>query len=259
MPDQYLQVDLLVDKNNAADFESKSTLFHQKGGFSRILNDYSQPPRYELVLALRSTVTFPFKDVASSSGTPEQDSKFERDFYRKSTYQAVTPVYRYVHLWKIRRDEDLNLAPLMRACGDDEQYLAIDALVLEETQNFISRVRTPGQVAQFNDNRRFVRTTRKLSHADLGLYIFNQPMLYPPLEAAGWHHLGQYQTFSGMLNIVTEFWQTRSEDPLSKMFASVEKPSLPKNAPAQALKLFKIDTRESFVKLDYSTPQGTSL
>ena len=264
MPDQYLQVDLLVPTNQAGKFEALSTEFHRgdaehhRGGFARILGDDSQPPRYQLLLALRSTATFLYVDNERASGTGDKVSPFDKAFYRNSTIQAGTPVYRYVHLWKIRDDQDLNLAPLMRACGEDSLYLAIDALVLQETQNFISRVRTPGGVAPFTEASRFVRTTRTLAHKDLGTYIFSEPMLYPPLEQAGWHNLGQYQTFSGPLNIVTEFWQTTSPDPLRQMFESVQRPPLSANAPARALDLFKTDVRESFDKLSYS-PQGTSL
>jgi hypothetical protein len=259
MPDQYLQVDLLVAKDKAGAFEDLSANFQiQQNGFAGILNDTSQPPRYQLLLALRSTATFPYQVVGKASGTLGQASPFDHDFYRQSVIEPATPVYRYVHLWKIRDPADLNLAPLMRVCGENKTYIQIDALVLAETQNFVTRVRTPGAAAPpFIDAPRFVRTTRVLSHTQLGVYILLEPMLYPVLEKAGWHHLGQYQTFSGQLNIVTEFWQTTSEYPLNQMFASVQAASLPVKAPASALGLFTSDVRESYTKLPYSL--GTSL
>jgi hypothetical protein len=258
MPDQILQVDLLVPAGQSALFEDRSAKFHNEGGFARVLGELGKPPRYEFLLALRSTTTFPYLNIVRPSGQREQGSQYERDFYRDSTLQNVTRVHRYVHMWKIKNDEDLNLAPVMRLCGDDPDYLAIDELVLEETQNFISRVRTPGGVAPFTDARRFVRTTRKLTHERVGEYVFTEPMLYPSLEVAGWRHLGQYQTFSGILNVVTEFWQTTCEDPLYAMFAAVDKPNLPQNAPANVLQYFITDVRESFVRLPYGQ-QGPSL
>src|SRR4051812_44461471 len=124
MADTFLQVDLIVPEDRAHNFIDRCAAFHHDGGFGRILGQKrEEQQRYELALALQSTSAFPYTEFVRHSGTADQTSPFDADFFRDGPLAKANRVFRFVHLWRIRNKADLNLVSLMQKCGEDREYI----------------------------------------------------------------------------------------------------------------------------------------
>jgi hypothetical protein len=174
----HLMVDLLVTEERHKDFEDKVKDFMLAGGFCRI---DPAVDRKTLVLALRT------------------DQQFS-----------------YIHMWKTPNLTNLDLARIMRLSGDDQAYMEIDGLVVDEIQDFVVRVgfNEGSQLLPPEPDGPFmVRAKRRFLSEDLGNYLFHVGMLFPALKNRGIQSFGLYQNATGPLNTVSEFWIANDADP----------------------------------------------
>lgn len=209
----YLHVDVIVAEQNATSFEQAMDQFVREGAFLR----FGQQHDIELVVALKSENPFPYRKfqgfqshvVSLESGKP-------------------LPSYRYVHLWYIPDQDDLDIAALMRRSPDDDLYVRINSLVERETQNLVWRVgwlSGPPQIVPSAGDR-FVRVMRSFRSRNLSEYLFKAGALIPLLELRNWHSLGHYQNVTGPLNTVTELWQTKNgTEERASMREALQQPS----------------------------------
>ncbi|MEI9938404.1 MAG: hypothetical protein WDO69_14375 [Pseudomonadota bacterium] len=209
LTNQFLQVELIVHKDDQAKFEHLVKLFLANNGFDRFDKDSSK----HLVLALRTP------DPVAYGGYRQRQSKelcAVRDEFVTLRNGEQIPAdensfYRYVHLWRLGQVSDLDLARLMQLSADDSQYRAIDDLVIRETQDVVFRV--PWIVSQLpalaaTGPIRVARITRQLATRELGTYLFGLGALVPKLETQGFETMGCFQNITGLLNTVTEYWKT---------------------------------------------------
>jgi hypothetical protein len=220
MTDYRLLVDMLVPEDNTVDFEKGMLSFLGKGAF-RFLSDKFDN---ELVFALKS-VSLLSEEAASTYSSVENEPHALASnapfllapsapyWYRKRERRG-SKLRHYVHLWTIPDLDDLDLATRMQFCSENKEYMAIDELVAMETQNFVRRVCWQEQpcAPNLDPAMRFIRAVRRLDYSHLGPYLMQLRCLVPALTQAGWQQLGQFQDVTGMLNKVTEFWQTENAD-----------------------------------------------
>jgi hypothetical protein len=200
--DYYLHVDLLVKKQNAAAFEEAVTEFLNKGGFARIVEegddrDLKHLDTKRLLLALKAV------ELEEYRGGITMPSAF------KDLGEHPADAFRYIHVWNIPHIRDLDLVSLMRLCAADSIYRRLDALVAEESQDFVVQVKTPIEPSQFEY---FIRGMRRFQSFDMGTYIFNVGVLLKHLKESGVLPLGQFQSVTGTINTVIEFWNTQEVD-----------------------------------------------
>jgi hypothetical protein len=207
MTDYFLHVDLIVRVSDASAFEDNTGKFLRLHGFQRFDPTFA----YKLIIALRSEQAFAYTGYNSY----ESDNECTKSEGRVKDQEDV---FRYVHLWKVPNDADLDLASVMTRSADDALYRAIDSLVVNENQAFVAQ--GPGTLGAPSNSRgtRFIRTTRQFTSADLTPYLFALGTVAPILSAQqdrsradgrpDWHSLGAFQNVTGSLNTVTEFWQT---------------------------------------------------
>jgi hypothetical protein len=240
--DYVLQVDLVVPKEDAHDFEAQVGEFLARGSFGRIEGKPEATSR--LLLALKRDSDFRY----NPDGVYD-DCSWQYPRVRKP--RPAQEACHYVHLWHVDKPEELDLAARMIACADDTAYAKIDSLVLCEIQDFVRQVRwnmTPYSPAGVNKQTRFVRTVRRFPSCDLGVYLFRKRGIFRALQDKGWRLVGQFQSVTGTLNTVHECWQapdqhTNGED-LHRRLANDEKraflalraPAPPRSTKAAAAK-----------------------
>ncbi len=209
MSDNFLQVELIVHRDNQRQFEEKVAHFLEpddegRVGFGRIDPNSIK----ELVLGLRSKEPIAYAGYwgRQSSVLACRDDAIPQSNGRKD-------YFRYVHVWRTDSFDKFDLARLMTLSSESDEYRAIDKLVARETQNFVFRVPwlislDPLDVTELN----VVRVTRELTTAELGSYLFSLGALIPTLDAKGFQTLGYFQNVTGLLNAVTEYWHTNQSD-----------------------------------------------
>lgn len=213
MSDYFLHVELLIKEGDEDDFEQAVRTFNDNKGFARL--DPDKDNRKHLKFALRSTRTFNYQGFevypASVDGfrADERATKRSlRDPVPDKLSEQVTH-RRYVHVWDIEGQKQLDLARLMKFCADDNIYLDVDSLVVRETQNFVTQVPwlvTNDTLASLQDGTKVVRVMRQLATRDLGDFLFNFGGFLPTLQATGLKLLGFYQNVTGTLNTISELW-----------------------------------------------------
>jgi hypothetical protein len=194
-------------------FEDAVAAFLVKGGFARL----DPSSKKDLVMALRSDKAFPYDGFNKYEPALVDPSQLRVDTRAKlpslDTSNVNAPstknTLRYVHLWRIRDIAELDLVRLMTLSGDDDLYLKVDALVVRETQNFVTRLTLPNHTGEIPQQRdvNIVRITRYIPTRDLGDFVFSFGGFLPILEADGIELIGTFQSVTGTLNIVTEFWK----------------------------------------------------
>jgi hypothetical protein len=227
MTDYRLHVDMLVTAEKAQAFEATMSLFLSTGAFRA----FSEAFDNELVVALKAKHPFDYTPGAGR-GHPQRATRSRASrFLSTGPYyedrintSAPVQVYRYVHLWTIPHEDDLDLAKRMLYCSENELYMKLDSLVLLENQDLVRRVRWQDPIRKLNGDapfRTFVRAIRQLDYSCLGKYLFAVKALVPELERRGWYEFGQFQNITGSLNTVTEFWGTDDGSSLADMFPPV--------------------------------------
>jgi hypothetical protein len=227
MTEYFLQVDLIVHKDDHKDFEAKVQTFMDKGGFGQIDLLFKK----ELVFALRTRAAIAYGGYNHyQSYVPPDDvregpapRRFRRDDRLSgrsaSLVKQSTPAedlqdhFRYVNVWRIDDLKELDLARLMTLCSDDQPYRKINELVVREVQNFVLRVPWLTSLPELAASKRMnvVRVTRQLTTRELGTYLFSLGALLPTFDSLGFRTLGYFQNVTGPLNTVTEFWETEGE------------------------------------------------
>ncbi len=209
----FMHVELLVAAADAPAFEARLAAF--LNGSRRPFARLDSAADYELVLALKTTEPFAFtasghgrftsseREAASADADPPGASRC-RDA------RLGVPMYRYVHLWTVPDQADLDLANIMIRSADDTPYMQVDALVSSESQEFVRLVQRPGYSLLPTNTGKCVRIIRCFPSKHLGAYIFRSGILLPVLTQQGWVPCGQFQNVTGKLNTVTEFWQTEN-------------------------------------------------
>jgi hypothetical protein len=212
--DYHLMVDLVVRASDSPEFEKRVREFLLAGGFCRI---DPAVDRKTLVLAIRTVEPFTYKSSQTTGGTlVSRDDRFAA----KSEKEKL--LHRYVHIWKTPNLTNLDLARIMRLSGDDKAYMDIDALVLDEIQDFVVRVgfeEGRGLLAPEPDGQYVVRAKRRFASADLGPYLFKIGIFFPALKQQNIQSLGLYQNATGPLNTVSEFWLTNDSNPTADRLA----------------------------------------
>jgi hypothetical protein len=196
-----LHVELLVPEGNADDFEKKVRDFVDRGAFKRFVPTAD----LSLALALRTPNSFVYRPQPDTAeGDPQV---LEKDPLRGQR------VYRYVNLWKVLSLEGLDLAPIMTASGDDDLYIAIDSLVAFEKQEFVVRMKWPLDGANMKfDGKNFLRVARHFyTSKQMALYAYDLPVVRRLQEKTGIRNFGYFQTATGTLETITEFWQLPSD------------------------------------------------
>jgi hypothetical protein len=197
--DHFLHVDLLVQDGDAPKFEERVAEFLKEGGFGRIVQEGDDDELKsfsgkELVLGLKSTRPLPLLYTPSVAvpGAPAPSTK------------GSLSVFRYVHVWRVPQLTDVNLVRLMRLCAADKLYRELDALVVDESQDFAVRIDLP----QGGDNQGvFLRSIDRFPSFDLGRYVFDIGLLLPKLYAErDIVSFRQFQSVTGTINSVIGFW-----------------------------------------------------
>jgi hypothetical protein len=243
MTDYRLHVDMLVPAGPkgelAAEFEKTMGIFLRSGAFRAFNDDFDA----ELALALKRPDAFRYKPLnlstvnANKRMAESPEHRFlsaEPLFYRapwrddrreQPASGARSPlVYHYVHLWTVPDLEDLHLAKRMLYCSENDLYMKLDGFVMLETQQLVRRVRWQEEPEELATSRKdaqkklVVRATRQLEYQRLGAYLFSLQSLVPLLKERNWRQLGQFQSITGSLNTVTEFWETDGNSSLSDLF-----------------------------------------
>ena len=212
MTNYRLLVDMYVPQDDAPKFEERMGYFlNKKGGFRFFSPDFDN----ELVFALKGLAPSSPQDFKKTADIPAGKSPAARflaatqEPYRDPRPGSQAPLQHYVHLWTVPDLGDLDLAARMQFCSEDKEYMHLDELVVQETQNFVRRVCWLEQPSKPQDDMHFVRATRRLTYSKLGSYLLQLRALTPSLKLRGWDQLGQFQAVTGTLNTVTEFWQTK--------------------------------------------------
>jgi hypothetical protein len=168
-----------------------------------------------LVLALKGIEPFlyRFEGRPISNGDPTGMLPSLTRGFRSNVATNLRPAVRYVHLWSIPTDTDGKdesglISQIMLAAGEDDDYAKVDREVARESQDIVRLVKTGDGLPTRNSGRKFVRRIRVFKSPDVDPYLFSSGTLLPTLEETGWHSLGQFQTTTGRLNSVIEFWQT---------------------------------------------------
>jgi len=225
MIDHYLQVELIVPQDRADAFERASDAFLVSGGFSGVTPN----PEYRFELGLRTVEPFVYRPYGRFSRALSDvafNAENQPNVFRDGRLIETELVHRYIHLWSVPNLIGLDLDAIMRACVDNNLYLDIDDQVVREVQNFVRLVHQPGFPAPIDPdpvNTQFVRVVRRLKGVDMAKYLFRWGAQLPVWAAQGWHALGQFQNITGLLNVVTEFWQT-SEGNLPALRLPAERP-----------------------------------
>ncbi len=199
--DYVLQVDLVVPREAAHEFEVKVGEFLANGGFGRIEGDAHATSH--LLLALKRDSDFSYHPDGVYDDCSWQYPKVRKP-------RPAQKACHYVHLWHVDNAKELDLAARMKACADDTTYAAIDSLVVCEVQDFVRQVRWNLDAYSAEDvdkKTRFVRTVRRLPSRDLGVYLFRKRGIFRALQDRGWVLVGQFQSVTGALNTVYECWQ----------------------------------------------------
>jgi hypothetical protein len=196
-----LHVDMVVLEANTRAFEKLLDQFLKAQGFARIPRVPAATSR--LLLALKSCKPFHFTPDGVFDGCTRH--------YEKGEMRGAEMARHYIHLWQVEKPEEFNLAQRMMACSDDTAYNEIDALIACEVQDYVRQVnwmRPPYTTTAVNEHTRFVRSVRRFLSRDLGTYLFKICGLLPALEQARWQQVGQFQSITGALNVVSEYWQS---------------------------------------------------
>lgn len=226
MTEYFLHVDVQVLASESTSYEEKLATFiagNEKGkAFQRV----DPAADYALVLGLKSTEQFipQYSILGRFSATSTVPSDPSQRVQCKAQGLALSQeVVRYVNLWSVPDLQDLDLARIMKRLSDDTHYLAVHRLVRFEEQDFVMRVRF-GPPEQLGAGKSFVRTVKTFESKDIGTYLFDSGILRQALAFVGWNHLGYYQSVTGRLNQVVEFWQTGEQYPSpSSMLVAAEK------------------------------------
>jgi hypothetical protein len=192
-----LHVELVVPTTFVEEFEDRVVEFLNEDGFNRIVNtgddrSMAKMDTKRLVLALKSKNPFVPK--------PGQQPTVEAFLSRVDRNEKFI---RYVHVWSIEDIRELDLVRLMRLCAADDLYRKIDALVVDESQEFIVKINTPVVPGRSNT---YVRSVQRFRSFDVGGYLFSVGALRNVLSDQGVYHVGQYQAVTGKLNAVFDFW-----------------------------------------------------
>ena len=269
MFDYFLHVELIVRKSDDEAFRTNVAQFlNTDGGFARLVPGFKST----LVLALRTLRPFDYDGFERYQSDAVEPRDKWWDYPRRNpggdtakTATAVSapakePAYRYIHLWRVPDLADLDLVRVMKLCADDALYIAVDKLVAREVQDFVARVRWAGGLPDPTDARRYVRVVRQFRSEDVGTYLFQSGALLPVLEAKGWHSLGAFQTVTGLLNTVIEFWQPRDGDhtaqSMTQSLKTVES-TLQRSLVSSYESLAVADVRDSFVAYLERSTNGT--
>jgi hypothetical protein len=265
MTDYRLHVDMLVPAGETETrFEDLMWEFLQKKAFQSFHDSFDA----KLVLALKRPDPFPytppnFATVRADahitspadrllSVQPAHDDRRAQDQRGPDAPRAI----HYVHLWTVPDLDDLDLAKRMLYCSENSLYMALDSCVMCETQHLVRRVRWQQQPAMTDPSMTFVRVVRQLKYADLGRYLLSLRGLTLELKKRNWHQLGQFQNITGTLNVVTEFWQTKDDSPVSDLLRPSGSGEKPRRSRVQEFAEFVANAplsvaRESFVFAPY--------
>jgi hypothetical protein len=230
--DYFLMAELYVTEENHLEFEKQFREFMVVGGFRRF-----SPADFSLVFGLRT----PRAQRFESSGFDTLDADDPKSVPYVKTYTGNDAligraVYRYVHFWSMPSLDVLNVAAVMNASAEDEQYSKLDALVGRETQEFMVRVRWPWDSPSLPmppDSGDIIRVVSHFTSSGVNNYLYNGvPATLPILNEYGWTDLGFYQQATGLLDTVVELWHSSSNGGAAHDIASMDRafPSLMTNA-----------------------------
>jgi hypothetical protein len=203
MTSYYLHVDLIVKDADAAEFEELSTKFLTEKGFQRLSPNF----KGTLALALRTKDKFAFTGYAGFQGSEVES----RD---KTRIPDGTAFQRFVHLWQLPTLNDLDLGAVMTQAADDELYRAIDGLVVDEVQHYVSRAPSTATLLSGHSGTLFTRATQLFKSKSLGPYLFSLGTIAPIMQSTGkapWSLFGAFQSVTGELNSIVEFWRSEKE------------------------------------------------
>lgn len=189
-----LHDDILVAESDAKEFETLVREFIEAGSFERLDRDYNAT----LITALRTPEPF----LYAGHRRPHNFAAV-----RDNRIGERTAVYRYVNVHTIPALQELDIAGIMARCADDALYTRINALVVRELQNFVTRVKAPMDRQIPVAGRRYCRAIRQFTSKNLGAYLFGLGACLPTLDEQGWRSLGTYQNVTGPLNTLTELWE----------------------------------------------------
>lgn len=212
----FLMVELLVLKKNVGGFERAVTAFLREGRrfpfqpFKRL----DPACDVELVLALKSPKPFDIR---------ERPVALPR-FNEKTSGRLADKVsmVRYLHMWMVPNLYATNLTRTMQRSADDRFYIDIDNHVARETQEFVYQVQWPTSqgggprplsFARRRATRGVAVSTRQYASANLGTYLFKLGTQFPTLTANGCESMGTFQSVTGSLDTVIQFWETTGAAP----------------------------------------------
>lgn len=209
--DYALLVNMYVAEANIEEFERRMKRFLMPDGKFEAFSRLDPTFNYKLLLGLKGSALQPLSDLIEAKpfgkGLAEARDFLTTNPVNKNRRAGSTAkIAHYVHLWSIPDLEDLNLGTRMRACAEDPLYMELDEAVLSEDQEFIRRVQL-GNAPRIPDTKKtVVIATRQFDFSNLGPYLLQLRGFLPQLE--GWKQLFQFQTVTGQLNRVNEFWET---------------------------------------------------
>lgn len=195
-----LQAEIVVAAKNASSFEGLVGEFFDKNGFTRLHPDYDA----KLLFGLRTPEPFVF---VGNDASQRPNARMRVENRMRSDKLA----HRYIHVFHLPDLQDLDLAQIMVCCADDPLYNEINSLVVQEVQNFRTRVKFPVAVPSSPAGKQYYHCERQFQVRNLGAYLFGLGACFPALEKEGWKNLGVHQAITGELNTVAEFWELPSE------------------------------------------------
>jgi hypothetical protein len=196
-----LQAEIVVAAKNAPRFERLVLEFFDRKGFTRLHPEFDA----RLLLGLRTIDPFPF---GGNDASLRPNARMRIDNRMRDDRLA----HRYVHVFHLPDLQDLDLAQIMVCCADDPLYNEINAQVVQEVQNFRTRVKFPVAVSPAAPGKQYYHVERQFQVKNLGAYLFGLGACFPALERHGWKNLGLHQAITGELNTVAEFWELPAEE-----------------------------------------------
>ncbi len=200
--DYNLHAELIVTEENSEKFERLVREFVERGAFKRFVDSAD----WKFAFGLKTPEAYVYGNDQSPASRTSQ--------FVDSDPLRGHRVYKYVNLWRILSPAGLDMAPIMVKSADDSLYIEIDSLVAIETQNLFARMHWIWESLDSPkvESDRFVRVTRRFFNAkDLAFYAYNVPVVRPLQERVGIKNLGYYQSVTGMLSTITEFWQSGTD------------------------------------------------
>lgn len=212
MIEYFLHADLLVPEPLLPEFLDTSRQFLARGGFRRLNPEFDN----ELVLSFCTPAPFQYDGMREI-----KLEGFARDDRRAEKLPA--PVYNVVNLWRVKDLRDLDIAAVMLRSSDDKLYSQLNGLVIRELQNYVIRVRWLNAPLVGIPKGPVFRIQRQFKPGDMGAYLGAAGALFPLLEKEGWKCWGYFQNVTGVLNLVTEFWEKTEEKVTGTVDQAIDK------------------------------------